>query len=83
MINYKLAKVYKRFADTEDGRIILADLARFCSLYKPTFVPNDPYMSANLEGMRRVYLRFHSFCNVNESDLLDSIKQNEDILNGR
>ena len=39
-----------------EGRAWVYDKLAECHIYSPTFVPNDPYMSAFNEGMRQVGL---------------------------
>lgn len=65
--NEKLRQVkvqaYKRFAMTDDGKIILADLEVFCGQYRMVFNEQNPnsIQAAINDGKRRVYLRFDGF----------------------
>ncbi len=59
----ELENAYKRFSCTDDGKVILADLKRFCG-YDTTSVceqrPNS-LQTFFAEGKRRVFLRINSF----------------------
>lgn len=47
---------YQRVFDSPEGKVVLADLARFCRAHESTFDP-DARISANLDGRREVWLR--------------------------
>jgi len=57
------AQAYKRFAETDDGKIILEDLESFCGFRRPSFNEQHPnaLQTATNEGKRRVYLRIDGF----------------------
>ena len=67
--NEKLRQVkvsaYKRFAMTDDGKIILEDLDVFCGFHRMVFSEQspNPISAAINDGKRRVYLRFDGFIN--------------------
>ena len=57
----ELAQAYKRLFQTDDGKIVLEDLEKFCGFLKTsTNVEWNPYYVMFAEGKRRVYLRIHS-----------------------
>lgn len=51
-----------------DGRIILADLARFCRAHRST-AHVDPQVSARLDGRREVWLRIAHHLNLDSETL--------------
>lgn len=56
-------QAYKRFAMTDDGKVIMKDLEEFCGFYRPSVSeqhPNSLQTHFN-EGKRRVYLRIQGF----------------------
>ena len=63
----RLVKVqaYKRFAMSDDGKIIMEDLESFCGFRRISFNEQTPnaLQAAINEGKRRVYLRFDGFIN--------------------
>lgn len=61
-------QAYKRFAMTDDGKLILKDLEVFCCFRRPSFNEQNPNaLQTHInEGKRRVYLRFDSFINQEE-----------------
>ena len=63
----RLVKVqaYKRFAMSDDGKIIMEDLESFCGFRRISFNEQSPnaLQAAINEGKRRVYLRFDGFIN--------------------
>jgi hypothetical protein len=63
-------RAYKRLfdKDSEDVKIILADLAKFCRANQSTFHTNER-THAVLEGRREVWLRLQQHLNLSEEDL--------------
>ena len=64
------SQAYKRFAKTDDGKLILKDLEIFCGFRRPSFNeqhPNALQTHIN-EGKRRVYLRIDGFINQVEKE---------------
>ena len=61
---------YKRFAKTDDGKIVLADLESFCGFHNTSVSEHDPnsYQTFFAEGKRRVYLRINSFLRRKENE---------------
>lgn len=56
-------QAYKRFAMTDDGKLILEDLEVFCGFRRMIFNEQRPdaLQAAINDGKRRVYLRFDGF----------------------
>ena len=55
----ELKQAYRRFSQSDDGKIILEDLERFCGQNRPSVceqLPNSLQTHFN-EGKRRVFLR--------------------------
>ena len=71
----KKQKVYKDTFNTTSGEKVLADLAIFCGQYTPTYREGDPYDTAYREGMRRVFLRIHSYLNKDEAEISKLVNQ--------
>lgn len=71
----KKQKLYRDVFNTSAGEKVLADLAIFCHQYTSTFVPGDSNATAHNEGMRRVYLRIHSYLNKDEKEINKIIDQ--------
>lgn len=65
----KKQKLYQDLFNSPAGDKVLADLAIFCKLYEPTYQPGDSHSTAYHEGMRRVYLRIHSYLNRDEKEI--------------
>lgn len=65
----KKSKLYKDVFNTPEGEKVLADLAIFCGQFSPTYREGDSHDTAYREGMRRVYLRIHSFLNRDEAEI--------------
>lgn len=57
------AQAYKRFAMTDDGKLILEDLETFCGFLRPSYNEQNPnaLQTHISEGKRRVYLRIQGF----------------------
>ncbi len=64
----ELAQAYKRFSQTEDGKIVLEDLERFCGYRTTSVCEQDPNELQTFfsEGKRRVYLRINSMIELKE-----------------
>ena len=60
---------YKEFFSTDDGKEILADLARRHFVHTSTFVPHDTHHSAFNEGRRSVILDIISLVNIPMEEL--------------
>ena len=66
----ELTHAYKRFAKTNDGKVILKDLESFCGFRRPSYSEQHPnaLQTHTNEGKRRVYLRIDGFINKKETE---------------
>lgn len=69
----KRVNAYKRFAETEDGKLILEDLSRFCYAKGSTFT-GDANSTFFNEGKRNVYLYMNTVINVDPKTLEEMVK---------
>lgn len=65
----KKQRIYKNVFSTPEGEKVLADLAIFCGQYSPTYQQGDSHDTAYKEGMRRVFLRIHSYLNRDDAEI--------------
>ena len=72
---------YKEFFSTDDGKEILADLARRHFVHTSTFVPHDTHHSAFNEGRRSVILDIISLVNIPMEELDKLNRKAEDGRN--
>lgn len=67
---------------TEDAKLVLADLSRFCRLYRPTTIVSrvsgqtDVPASFQAEGRREVALRIKAHLDLDDSDLFNASEGN-------
>lgn len=63
-------RAYKRFAKTDDGKLILKDLEVFCGFHNTSVSEQNPNSLQTFfaEGKRRVYLRINGFIRRKEND---------------
>ena len=59
---------YKVTFDSETGRDVLADLARFCRAHESTFDP-DARLSAVKQGRHEVWLRIQQHLRLSDDEL--------------
>lgn len=64
------AQAYKRLFQTDDGKLVLEDLERFCGFHNTSVSEQSPdaYQTFFNEGKRRVYLRINGFIRRKEDD---------------
>jgi hypothetical protein len=74
---------YKEFFSTDDGKEILADLARRHFVHTSTFVPHDTHHSAFNEGRRSVILDIISLVNIPMEELDKLNRKAEDGRDSR
>ena len=74
---------YKEFFSTDDGKEILADLARRHLVHTSTFVPHDTHHSAFNEGRRSVILDIISLVNIPMEELDKLNRKAEDGRDSR
>lgn len=54
--------------DNAQGRLIMADLARYCRVGQTSFVAGDPYQTAFNEGARDVFLHIAECAGLDPTD---------------
>ena len=74
---------YKELFSTDDGKEILADLARRHFVHTSTFVPHDTHHSAFNEGRRSVILDIISLVNIPMEELDKLNRKAEDGRDSR
>ena len=76
--NRWLATAFKKCLSGPDGKIVMAEMARFCYDKQTTFVPDDEHgrKSAFLEGRREAYHRLEALVNYD----LDSNKTIDEVI---
>ena len=70
----ELVKAYKKFFDSEDGKLVLADLVRECGMFRDSFRGDTNDMLIN-EGKRNVLLYILSNTNVDLNTLLKMVSR--------
>ena len=65
---FRRQKAYQLAFNSETGRVVLDDLARFCRAHESTFHP-DPRTHAVLEGRREVWLRIQQHMQLTSDQL--------------
>ena len=58
------------------GELVLADIFKFCRMYKSTFHP-DPRVAANLDGRREVALRIQKHLHLSDEQLWDLVSKTD------
>lgn len=59
-VNETLSDKYKQVFNSPEGKMVLDDLLNFTRVNTPSFVPQQPDLTAYNEGMRRVGIRILS-----------------------
>jgi hypothetical protein len=54
--------------DSQDAKLVLKDLAKFCRAHDSTFHP-DPHVRSQLDGRREVWLRIAHHLNLTSEEL--------------
>ncbi len=62
------SKAYQTVFAGPVGELVLADLAKFCRAYTPTF-HKDARIAARLDGRREVFLRIQKHLNLTDDQL--------------
>jgi hypothetical protein len=72
-----VARAYARAFDpeTQDGRALLADLARYCRVGQTSFVAGDPHQTAFNEGARDVFLHVAEMAGLEPDDFPDLFQE--------
>tara|TARA_Y100000310_G_C20038575_1_gene515103 strand:+ start:97 stop:342 length:246 start_codon:yes stop_codon:yes gene_type:complete len=63
------ARAYRDAFNNDAGRVVIADLARFCHYQTTTHVPGDTHGTAQLEGRRQVFLRIQGYHQITDDRL--------------
>jgi hypothetical protein len=61
--------------ENEDAQIVLRYLVKTCSVFKPTFVVGDPYLSAFNEGQRRVVCSLLTHINKDMDRAIEQLRE--------
>lgn len=75
---FRRRRHYRAVFETEDGKWVLADLAKFCGAFDTSMVPNDPFATCFNEGSRRVYLRIRRFLDMTDDEIISLVNQAQD-----
>lgn len=67
----ELAKIYCRIFGSNDGRIVLEDLATISGMYRTNFVPDNSNYTIFLEGQRALLLYI---CSQLEQNKINNIE---------
>jgi hypothetical protein len=62
-------RAYRAFFNSPYGKIVLADLKKFCRPTLPTADVNNPNVTFLREGRREVWLRINAHMNLTEEDI--------------
>lgn len=60
--------------DNPSGRLIVADMGRYCNVGATSFVPNDPHQTAFNEGQRDAFLHMLQMAGLSPHDFPELIK---------
>jgi hypothetical protein len=52
----QLKSIYYKLFNTEDGKIVIEDLAQMSGMYRSNFIRQESYYTAFLEGHRALFL---------------------------
>lgn len=64
----KVALAYSELLQGDRGKLIVADLARYCNVAKSSFVPGDPHQTAFNEGARDAFLHVLEMAGLDPAD---------------
>lgn len=73
-------QAYKKIFESEEGRVVLADLYKFCGVENPTYVEGDSHGTAYREGMRRVALRIKGILKQDDEQIERLIKDQSEVI---
>jgi hypothetical protein len=65
----RLRRAYRSAFGSEEGRIVLGDLSRFCFATRSVYVPGDPMATTLNEGQRRVWLRIQRVLTLTDDQI--------------
>lgn len=78
LLRRKTVQAYRRLVETEDGEIILRDLARFCRIYDDVADPNSTEKTYYALGQQRVYRRILAMTGKRLDDVRDMLNHEEE-----
>jgi hypothetical protein len=67
----EVANAYRNTFAGDDGRRVLADLARYCRFGATSFVPGDPHQTAFNEGARDAFLHVIELAGVAPGEIAE------------
>lgn len=76
-VNAELSDAYKRLFSSPEGKKVLDDLLRFTRVDSPSFVPQQPDLTAYNEGLRRVGIRILSMMEGTPNKETKNLTNNE------
>lgn len=77
LLRTKTARAYARLFATDDGRVVLRDLFRFCGVVRTSFAPGDPHTTSFEEGKRRVATRVVAMMRLTPEAAIEIAQENE------
>lgn len=76
---FRRRHLYRQVFGTPEGKVVLADLLRFCRISATVVVPGDSIMTGYHDGLRRVGLRIASLVQMTDEEILRVASQAEGI----
>ncbi|MGB8275367.1 MAG: hypothetical protein WCF16_08895 [Alphaproteobacteria bacterium] len=72
-----MAASYRRLlgSDSPDGRLVMADLARYCRVHATSFAAGDPHQTAFNEGARDAFLHIAEMAGLSPQEIDNLEKQ--------
>ncbi len=77
LLRTQTSRAYARLFATDDGRVVLRDLFRFCGVARSSFAPGDPQTTSFEEGKRRVALRVAAMMRLNPETATEIAAEND------
>ncbi len=62
---------------SNEGKMVLADLKRYCRAVKPTFSGEDTHKASFLEGRRDVWMRIQEHLNLSDIEIKKLTEDND------
>lgn len=73
-----IIRAYKRLFDSDDGKVVLQDLAKSCNFSLSSF-DSDPYRTAYNEGVRSVILRLFDILDTDLEIIIQLLKREKEM----